>query len=1045
MKILASFVGRLSVSRKLMLIYLLDLTTVIFITSILISESYIAINFARKEIVGNAYIEQVRDALFAIVSTHDGEKDVNLPKAAESIRHAEEVHGANMGTAALAENFNVSLDRLAQAQDKASASRQALVDGRKLLTRIGDQSNLILDPDLDSYYTMSLTILRFPDLLDQLLSYTDLAGSGDQTQYLISQGRLSALLDGIASDYQAAYAGNPAKTLPAQLDATRLQLLDALRDLLAVKLEDNAELVAKRDAAITAAVAAWHGTATTLDRLLKARVDTLVHRMWEHLGMAAALLGLILYLVFYVARQIALPLRRLADVADRVQATNDYNLRAHWESGDEIGQLVTGFNTMLERLDRERLIQQELAAQKRASAAQRELIEAIPIPLLVTSIPEHRVLHANAQAADWVTAETSDPWGTGLDRNARARFFQRLSDEGTAHEFEARWNGPSGPAWALVSASQLRYQGEDAVLATFAPINTIKRLEERLRLWATIFEATSEGILVLGPDNTILQANAAVARATGYRVDEMVSHDTAFLAPRLKTTGVETRLVSLVARQGSWQGEIWLRKKSGEETPQWLVLNTVRDDQGNPSHVIALFVDITERIEQEKKIRHLAHHDALTGLPNRLLFDERLSLSLENSRRHGQRLALLFIDLDRFKNINDSLGHHVGDGLLRSVATRLGAAVRAGDTVCRQGGDEFVVILDAVEDVDEVAHIVERRLIPLILQPHEVDGVALHISCSVGIAVYPEDADNMDALMRHADTAMYSAKAQGRNNFQFFSEEMNRLAVDRLNTENHLQDALKNEEFELHVQPIVNCATGKVVSVEALLRWRQPDLGLIPPTQFIPIAEENGQIHEIGRWVLTEACRLFRHMSASSIGALPIAINVSAKQFRRGEFAATVDSILQANGMPPEYLQIELTESLMMTESEQNLVEIHRLKALGIGLSLDDFGTGYSSLSYLNLLPVDKLKIDRSFVSDMIADPADMAITRAIVGLGRTLGLRVVAEGVEYPEELKALHDIGCDEVQGYLITRPLPLHEFEAWYREKLAAPWRATCGFEG
>jgi len=1044
MKILASFVGRLSVSRKLMLIYLLDLTTVIFITSILINESYIAINFARKEIVGNAYIEQVRDSLFAIVSAHDGQDAVNLAQAADSIRRAEDTYGAKMGTAALAENFNGALARLGQAKDTAAASRQALLDGRKLLTRIGDQSNLILDPDLDSYYTMSLTILRFPDLLDQLLSYTDLAGSGDQTQYLISQGRLSALLDGITSDYQAAYAGNPSRTLPAELDATRLKLLDALRDLLAVKLEDNAQLVAGRDAAITATVAAWQGTATTLDALLKARVDSLVRRMWEHLGMAAALLGLILYLVFYVARQIAVPLRRLADVADRVQATNDYNLRAHWESGDEIGQLVTGFNTMLERLDRERLIQQELAAQQRAGAAQRELIEAIPIPLLVTSIPEHRVLHANAQAAAWVTAETSDPWGAGLDRSARARFFQRLSDEGIAHEFEARWNGPSGPSWALLSASQLRYQGENAILATFAPINTIKRLEERLRLWATIFEATSEGILVLSPDNVILQANAASARATGYRVDEMLGQDAAFLAPRHKTTGVETRLVSLVTQQGSWQGEIWLRTKSGDEAPQWLVLNTVRDEQGMPSHVIALFVDITERIEQEKKIRHLAHHDTLTGLPNRLLFDERLSLSLENSKRHGQRLALLFIDLDRFKNINDSLGHHIGDGLLRSVATRLTAAVRAGDTVCRQGGDEFVVILDAVEDVDEVAHIVERRLIPQILQTHEIDGIALHISCSVGIAVYPDDADNMDALMRHADTAMYSAKAQGRNNFQFFSDEMNRLAVDRLNTENHLQDALKNGEFELHMQPIVNCATGKVVSVEALLRWRQPALGLIPPAQFIPIAEETGQIHDIGRWVLTEACRLYRHMSASSIGPLPIAINVSAKQFRRGDFAAMVAAILEANGMPPEYLQIELTESLMMTESERNLVEIHRLKAMGIGLSLDDFGTGYSSLSYLNLLPIDKLKIDRSFVSDMIADPADMAITRAIVGLGRTLGLRVVAEGVEYAEELKALHEIGCDEVQGYLIARPLPLHEFEAWYSDRHFAPWRADFGYE-
>jgi len=1041
MNIFASFVGRLSVSRKLLLIYLLDLTTVIFITSILISESYIAINFARKEIVGNSYIEQVRDSLFSIVSVHDGGDPNQLVAVRDSIKQAEHTYGGNMGTAKLAAIYDQTLTTLQQAKDKAGESRKSLLDGRKLLTRIGDQSNLILDPDLDSYYTMSLTVLRFPDLLEQLLSYTDLAGSGDQTQYLISQGRLSALLDGITSDYQAAYDGNPSKTLPLKLDPTRLKLLDALHALLAVKLEDHAQLVATRDVAIKAALAAWQASATSLDTLLKARVSMLFHRMWEHLGMAAALLGLILFLVFYVARQIAVPLRRLAGVADKVQETNDYNLRAEWKSGDEIGQLVTGFNNMLERLDRERLIQQELAAQKRAGAAQRELIEAIPIPLLVTSIPEHRVLHANAPAAAWVTADETDPWGAGLDRSARARFFQRLSDEGGAHEFEARWNGPSGPSWALLSASQLHYQGQDAVLATFAPINTIKRLEERLRLWATIFEATSEGILVLSPDNMILQANAALARATGYRIDEMLGHDSEFLEPRQKETEANTPLVALVNHQGSWQGEILLRKKNGKESPQWVVLNTVRDDLGQPSHIIALFVDISERIEQEEKIRHLAHHDALTGLPNRLLFDERLSMSLEQSKRHHERLALLFIDLDRFKNINDTLGHHVGDGLLQSVAERLMEAVRAGDTVCRQGGDEFVVILNSVEDADEVAHIVERRLIPLILQPHEVAGISMHISCSVGIAVYPEDADDMEELMRHADTAMYSAKAQGRNNFQFFSEEMNRHALDLLNTENHLQDALKNEEFELHVQPIIDSATGEVVSVEALLRWRQPDLGLIPPDQFIPIAEENGQIHEIGHWVLTEACRLYHYMCKSDIGPLPIAVNVSAGQFRRGDFSTLVAAVLEENGMPAEYLQIELTESLMMTESERNLAEIHRLKEMGIGLSLDDFGTGYSSLSYLNLLPVDKLKIDRSFVSDMIADPADMAITRAIVGLGRTLGLRVVAEGVEYSEELHALREIGCDEVQGYLITRPLPVHEFEAWFKEFSVASWRTEA----
>jgi diguanylate cyclase (GGDEF)-like protein/PAS domain S-box-containing protein len=1037
MSTFATLVGRLSVSRKLMLIYMLDLSAVIFITSILIEEKFIAIDFASKEVVGNTYIGITRDALFEIVAISDGKSSSGIVAVRKALQQAERANGIKMNTSKLASELDSDLANLADTSATNIASQKAFLTGRKLLRRIGDQSNLILDPDLDSYYTMSLTILRFPELLEELLNYDSIANSGNRSQYLIAQGRLDALIDGIDSDYQAAYAGNSSHTLAAELDATHISLLATLHNLLNVDASNPTQLAGVRDAAIKNTMVAWQATSISLDKLLQARIHNLFKRMWLHLGMAASLLVMILFMVFYVARQIALPLRRLALVADRVQSTNDYTLRANWRSRDEIGQLVTGFNSMLERLDQERLIQQELAAQRRASEAQRELIEAITIPLFVTSIPEHHVLHANNAAAEWVDTGLDDPWGKGLDRKSRTRFFQRLADEESVHEFEACWSGPNGQTWALLSATLLQYQGHDAVLTTFTPINKIKRLEAGLRLWASIFEATSEGILVLGPDNIILQANAALARATGYRIDEIVGHDGSFVCGTQGAIDIPHNFIQMVGQQGSWQGEIWLKKKNGGESPQWLALNTVRDEQGASSHIIALFVDITERMEQEDKIRHLAHHDALTGLPNRLLFDERLSMSLEQAARHNQRVALLYIDLDRFKNINDSLGHHIGDGLLQSVAQRLNEAIRGGDTVCRQGGDEFVVILNDVVDVQEVAHIVERRLIPLILKTHHVSDIALHISCSVGIAVYPEDASGIEELMRNADAAMYTAKAQGRNNFQFFSSQMNSDALERLNTETHLQQALANREFELHVQPIVDCKTGALVSVEALLRWRQPDMGMIPPAQFIPIAEENGLIHDIGRWVLVEACRLHLYWLEAGLGHIPIAVNVSAVQFMRGDFAATVATVLAESGMPAAYLQIELTESLMMTDNESKLEQINGLKWLGVGLSLDDFGTGYSSLSYLTRLPLDKLKIDRSFISDMLADAGDMAITRAVAGLGRTLGLRVVAEGVEHIEELKVLQAIGCDEVQGYLISRPLQAHEFSAWLNSFRAETW--------
>lgn len=1033
-----SCIGRLSVSRKLLLIYLLDLTAVIFITSILIQEKFINIDFARKELRGNAYIADVREVLFSAVAMHDRRHTAALAPVRGLIAEAEQKYGAGMGTAGLANDLISAINAI-PTNDGASdiAILRSFRAGRSLLSRIGDQSNLILDPDLDSYYTMSLTVLRFPELLEQLMTYEPARRDKDKTRSLIDREKLEEIQKAVESDYRLAYAGNASGVLPHKLDHTREHLNTALLKLLQADPNERKKNTVLREAALAATHNAWQATESTLTGLLNDRIRMQFHRMWMHLGMAAALLIVILLMVFYVARQISKPLKRLATVADQIQTTNNYNLRAEWDSGDEIGQLVRVFNNMLEQLDRERLIQQELAAQARAASAQKELLDAIPIPLLLTTIPQHNILHANAPAGAWVDPGQGDPWGTGLERGARARFFQRLADLGVAHEFEAHWNGPQEGSWALLSATRLHYQGQEAVLTAFTPINTIKRMESRLKLWATIFEATSEGIIVFDRNNTIQLANSAIVRATGYHVDELVGHKPDFLYAKCSIDDYERNLVQHVAKHGSYQGEFWLKRENGEEKPYWVVVNTVRDENGEPANTIALYADISERKAQEEKIRHLAHHDPLTGLPNRLLFDERLRISLQQANRHHELVALLYIDLDRFKNINDSLGHHIGDGLLQSVAQRLLESVRVGDTVCRQGGDEFVVILHSVANAQEVANIIEKRLLPLILKPHSICDVTLHTSCSIGISIYPNDADSIEALMRNADAAMYSAKSGGRNNFQFFNEEMNRNAIERLNIENNLQHALKNQEFELHVQPIVDISSGRVVSVEALIRWRQPSLGLIPPAKFIPIAEESGMIHDIGRWALSEACRLHKHWAELGLGSLPIAVNISTVQFRRSNFVTTVKDVLNECGMSASNLQLELTESVMMVENDRTIEDIQQLKTLGVTLALDDFGTGYSSLSYLHRIPLDKLKIDRSFVKDMIDDPADMAITHAIINLGKTLGLRVVAEGVEHIEELKILNELRCEEAQGYLVTKPLPGHAFVSWYKDFISTPW--------
>jgi diguanylate cyclase (GGDEF)-like protein len=406
-------------------------------------------------------------------------------------------------------------------------------------------------------------------------------------------------------------------------------------------------------------------------------------------------------------------------------------------------------------------------------------------------------------------------------------------------------------------------------------------------------------------------------------------------------------------------------------------------------------------------------------------------MALQQARRSGRQVAVLFIDLDRFKDINDSLGHHIGDGLLRSVAQRLVDAVREGDTVSRLGGDEFVIVLGAVQTVDEVTQVVEQRLIPRIRQPHAVDGAELHVSCSVGIAVFPDDATDIDELMRHADTAMYQAKAEGRDSAQFFSADMATRAQARLALEAQLRHALELNQLHLVWQPRVAAADDTVTGVEGLLRWQHPTLGPVPPAEFIPVAEETGLIVPIGAWVIEQACQQIAAWRRQGLPAMTVAINLSARQLRDAGLIDTVRVQLARHRVPAGALELELTESMVMDGAEHNLTQLHALRDLGVGLAVDDFGTGYSSLAYLSRFPIDKLKIDRSLVHDMITDPADRAITTAVIGLGHALDLKVVAEGVEEQAQAALLREAGCDELQGYLIARPMSASALTAWVRQ--------------
>jgi diguanylate cyclase (GGDEF)-like protein/PAS domain S-box-containing protein len=1048
---LTRWLGRLSVGRKLMLIYLLDLTAVIYVSGILIHEKFLSIDFTRKEIVGTAYSAAVRDLLLAPFL-----QEQQSPAALQTLQRLREQHDADLGSAELGAGFEQAWARVQRGGSEAQrqeALRLMVRQARELLTMVGNQSNLILDPDLDSYYAMSLVVLRFPELLEVMndtLRALDPRGAaaarrGDRrAELLILAGRIDAVNQGARSDYTQAFAaGTPAlrkalepdqKALQAQLDAF-LAIVQKIADGQASP-QDLQQLAASHEAALRVLDGAWTSAARELDVLLHSRVDALFTRMWLHLGTALLLLGCILSLVYVVARQIARPLKNLAGVADAVRQTGDHSRRAVWHSRDEIGQLVTAFNDMLGELDRERLTQQELAASTRAALAQREMVEAIPIAMVVTSVPDHNVLHANTPALPWLGGRAHDPWRTGLEPGVRTRFFQRLADRGAVDEFEVRWLGGAEPSWAVLSARRLQYQGQDAVLTAFTPINVLKVMEQRLELWAKVFEASSEGIIIMDAQQKILSVNRAFCRSTSYDFYEVLGEQLDMLLDDTGGDPLPRRIAHAVEDRDAWHGEVRFRRRSGETYPAWLMISAVREAQKNAtvSHYIGISVDITDRKRTEARVQFLAEHDVLTELPNRSLCVQRLREAVGKARGEGSRVAVLFIDLDRFKTINDTLGHHVGDGLLRSVAARLTQAVRAGDTVSRLGGDEFVIVMGGVADGDEIRHAVERRLIPLIRQPHRVQGHELQVSCSVGVSVFPEDGEDLDELMRRADAAMYEAKAAGRDMARFYVPAIDEVAMERQTLEHQLRHALERGELSLHYQPRVAAATLEVVGVEALLRWTHPELGNVPPSRFIPVAEESGLIRQIGRWVLRQACTQLAQWQSQGLRHLEVSVNLSPAQLADPELIPYLRGTLLETGCDAARLELEITESLLMDNATEAQECLAALKGLGLKLSIDDFGTGYSSLAYLKRFEIDKLKIDQSFVRDLLSDATDLAIIRAIIALGHTLGLAVVAEGVEAAEEVERLSAMGCDELQGYYFARPMPADALERWLRERPA-----------
>jgi len=585
----------------------------------------------------------------------------------------------------------------------------------------------------------------------------------------------------------------------------------------------------------------------------------------------------------------------------------------------------------------------------------------------------------------------------------------------------------------------IKFDNQDRILASVRDITLRKNTEKQLRMWGEVFKNSGEAIFITDAESTIYLVNEAFTKITGYTAEDVIGQK-----PNIFKSGRHDRqfyqnMWAALLEHGYWQGEIWDRRKDGTIYPKWSTINQIQDLQHRTTHYIAMFNDISQRKISEERIHFLAFHDVLTGLPNRRLLQDLFQFFLEHTQRSTDKLAVLFIDIDidNFKTINDSLGHSAGDILLVQLTKRLATCLRTSDTLGRFGGDEFIIILSDIANPNYVATISER-IREILYDPFHINGFDLIITVSIGISLYPADANNYEHLVKNADTAMNQVKENGRNNYQFYTADLNILISERLSLINSLRNAVKEEHFILFYQPKINSLTGKITGVEALIRWNSPTMGLIPPLKFIPLLEETGLIMPVSDWILSEICK--QHMTWIALGLppIPIAINISAIHFQKTDFLASVNTVLEECTIDRNYIEFELTEGILLNDTEEAINKMNQLKKMGIKLTLDDFGTGYSSLSYLRKFPIEKIKIDQSFVQNMMTTQNDMEIVKIITVLSKTLQLKTIAEGVESKEQVLLLQEIACDELQGYFFAEPMPGHLFAEWFKTYIQQPSR-------
>jgi len=593
-----------------------------------------------------------------------------------------------------------------------------------------------------------------------------------------------------------------------------------------------------------------------------------------------------------------------------------------------------------------------------------------------------------------------------------------------------RWQLINGYAWVVLSAGLIFLARARLFrcLGIGARLRERNEDRERLRQAAAVFDCTREGVLVTNSKGLIVHVNRAFMAITGYQSEEVLGQQPSLFKSGHHPPGFYQAMFATLDSTGEWSGEIWNRRKSGEIYPQWQTIRLIHDDQGQLSHYVAVFSDISPIKDSEHELTHLAHHDPLTDLPNRLLFTDRVEQALASAQIHKRGCALLMIDLDHFKMINDSLGHNVGDQMLKAVAERLQGMFGPGITLARLGGDEFAVLAESCPQLVQAAALAQR-IIDGLKEPFLINGHQLFINASIGISLFPGDALSAEQLLRNADSALFKAKSAGRDDYALYTEELTAHAQQRVEIAFELRRALEQHELRVYYQPVHDMKTSRLIGVEALVRWEHPQRGLVSPAEFIPIAERTGLISDIDNWVMQQACEQMCRWQRAGVELSFIAVNVSSRLFARRELYQRVAQVLRETGLDPAYLELEVTESAVMEDPEVALEQMHRLRELGVRLAIDDFGTGYSSLLRLKRLPVQKLKIDQGFVAGLPCDEDDGAIVRVIIALAQSMGMQVHAEGIEQREQAAFLLEHDCDLGQGYWFGRPVPAQALD-WAR---------------